>query len=257
MTFGIWNNIDEVALFLGLERLTYETDESFLARIKQFSKWKYKTSYYNQMHSIPIQAGLDTFNVVEIYSPNPDLEFKCSLDWEYFTIESDSEFARVFINTEDATLGKILDTIDQTTSFMYALQKSEYRNFPAKFLLRHSNNRIYRELVTSKSYNLTYNNILFDSLSSTSKSLATKRRASLQDLKELGDYFLDEKTGYIELYENNFESFYITYKFFEPRFMIKGSELNLTPLNIITKYGLSDRLIDLMPNILDDQIWGV
>lgn len=256
MAFGVWNNLDEVALYLGLERFSYETDEKLFSRLKKFSKWKYRTDYYTQMHSIPLQVGLDTFNVLEIYAINSELEFKCSIDWEYFIIDSDEEYIRVFINTEDATLKKITDQIDKSENFNYRLIKGSFKNFPIKYLVRNKNYRITRDFVTSKSFNLSNKNLQFNSLTAIDTNICKKRRDSLQDLKRPGDYFLDEKVGYLELYDKDFSSFYVSYKHYKPKFIIEGSEINLIPLNIITKYGLSDKLINMLPCIMDDISWG-
>ena len=75
MAIGIWNNIDDLALFLGLKRLNYETNDELSNRIKLMSRWKYRTDYYTQAHSIPLQAGLKTESVILIKNINKNHAF--------------------------------------------------------------------------------------------------------------------------------------------------------------------------------------
>jgi hypothetical protein len=255
MALNVWNTLDEAGLYLGMERFSYETDENLFNRIKLFSKWKYKTDYFTQMHSIPLQIGAKYFNVVEIFSTIEDNEFKCNCDWEYFTLEDSVEYLRVFINTEGCMLSKILEGIDKLTNFDYRLIKSQYVSFPTKYLIRKKNYAIAKDIISSKDTILNNKNIMYESLDSRSKHISD-RQSSISEVQKAGDYFVDEKAGFLHIYDAEPEPFSVTYKYYNPKFIIEGSDMALVPLNIIAKYGITDKLIHLLPSILDGQVWG-
>lgn len=256
MNFGIWNSIDEVALYLGLERLDYETDEMLFNRIKRFSKWKYRTDYYTQAHSVPLQIGLDFYNIAEVKHVNGK-EFRCNVDWEYFIIEDeDGVFVRVFIGTEDCTFKKILDTVNTSGVFTINLFEDAYENFQTKFLIRNKNNKVNRFYVSSKNSMLANKNIMKNTFVSENSAYCVNRKLSISEIVDSGDYFLDEETGYLQIYEDGIQGFFVTYEYYDPKFIIEGSDMSLTPLNLISKYGMSDKLILLLPQLLNNNIWG-
>lgn len=58
MALGIWNTIDELGLYLGIERLPKENDDSFKERIYNVSRYMYKNNSYELVKSTSAQAGM-------------------------------------------------------------------------------------------------------------------------------------------------------------------------------------------------------
>lgn len=252
MSFNIWNNLDETALYLGLERLDSETNESFNNRIREFGKWKYKTDYLSQVHSISLQLGLSVDKIVKLRS---DYDFECKLDWEYFTLENSQEYLRVFIGELDSRLYKILNVIDNSSTFRYTLYSNPASATLCKFLVRNSNVKVYQDYLVSNRYNLRYKNIIPGSITCSNRFLLRNEKLSIPDLKKDGDYFVDYKNGYIELFYPDFNGEYITYKHYDTSFYLESTELNLSPMNNITKYGITDELINNIPYLLNNRVW--
>lgn len=344
MAFGIWNQLDEIGLYVNLSRLAGETDEDYFARIKLFTKWGYRTNYKTQAHSIPIQAGLRTFPVCSIECTLP---FECILDWEYLTLENfpenilfsdgvtshhtqlshrniqDSndrytikflpdtfcknrktsvsqilvkgdyvldcnagvidvfndpntpisfdikyelkkEYYRIFVNTDISTVNNVDVSIINKIRLTLANSATLTVNVPDEskidthqnFLIRSKNTEVFTDYVSSKYQNLTNRHIVKGSFTPANDTYCRSRKASLQTLKVSGDYFLDEEAGYLQTLSVVDTGFYATYKFYEPKFIIEGTELNLVPLNILTQYGVTDELINMLPYILDQKVWG-
>jgi len=260
MSFGIWNNLDEAALYLGLERLDGEVDEELCARIKKFGKWRYKTDYYTQVHSIPLQVGLGTKNLLEITSVK---RFECKIDWEHFTIESfnddgtSSEYVRVFINTPFVTISKVSDLLDQSLDFKCNIYNPQYKSYLFKNIIRHTNVFIETAFINSSNYNFLNGNIIKGTLRFNDDNIFNREVGSLQDLGSSGDYFVDYTRGYIQSYDNIKDGIYATYRRFNDRFILEHTDINLQPLNVISKYGVTDDLIDLMPYLLNGKTWGI
>jgi hypothetical protein len=261
MSFGIWNNLDDAALYLGVSRLDYESDEVFYNRIKKFGKWKYRPDYFTQVHSLPLQIGLDFRTIMEIKSAS-DKRIEYVLDWEYFTLEtfnddgSTNEYIRVFINTPDCTLEKITDLLDSSEDIEYLFFKENYKNYSTKNLIRNKNTFVKKESISSKNSNLENKNIIKGSFRAINTQLFKREVDSLQDLKKDGDYFIDYENGYVETFTIPTDVANITYKFFKKNIRIEHTDLNLIPLNIISKYGVTDKFIDLVPYILAGNVWG-
>ena len=253
MSLQTWNNIDEISLYLGLDRLDSETDEDFYKRIKKFGKWRYKTDYLTQVHSIPLQLGMDTDAVLKIKCNN---NYICKVDWEYFYLYNDNEAIRVFIGNENDTLSKILDAIDNSEEFTYSLYDEDSRDILCKFLVRNTNVKIYKDYIPQNRYKLRYSNIVSGSLLSNNNLLLRNRRSKIADLKRIGDYFLDEETGYIEIVYPEFDGEYLTYKYYDSSFYIESTDINLTPINIISKYGMTDKMIAISEYLLSDKVMG-
>lgn len=253
MSLGVWNNLDEMGLYLGLERLEAETDEEFYNRIRLFGRWRYKTDYLTQVHSIPLQLGLETKSLVKIRSTE---EYDCSVDWEYFTLSNNQESLRVFINNSEATLGKILDAIDSSDTFTYSLYDVASRDLPCKFLVRNSNIKLYKDYVAEANTKLKFENIIPQTIISEDKLMFVRQKSSLTDLKNVGDYFIDNAKGYISLFYPGFSGSYVMYKYRDDSFYIEGTELNLMPAKLLVKYGLTDETIDFIPAMLSGKVWG-
>jgi hypothetical protein len=253
---NIWNNLDEVALYLGANRLPGEEDESLVDRLKRIGRYKYKTDYYTQVHTIPAQAGLNTYNLFNITSSTGNI-FRCTLDWEYFTIEGSSEIIRIYVNNDEATIGKILDILDHSIEFSYSLYDGLHRNTACKNLIRNTNVKVGLNKITKKSTMLNNSNIITDTfVVKSSERLCLERVYSLADLKVPKQFYLDSKTGYLEVYESEFTAFYLTYEYLEDVFVVESTDLNLMPVNLLFKYGITNKGIDIMPYLLDGKTWG-
>ncbi len=271
MAFGIWNNLDELGLYMALERISYETDEDYYNRIKKFAIYKYKTDYYTQVHSIPLQLGLETYDVMRLSCSYTDVDglvtdipFECNIDWEYAYFENfppaelldQKEYIRIFINNHDATLKKIINTLGESKTFKYNTLKGQYKRLPCKFLVRNTNIGIGRDFIETKFNSLSNLNIVPGSFSTEDPRVCQKRVASLLDMKKAGDYYLDDKLGYLQTFLAPSSGFFITYKFYKPFFTLEGTELNLIPLNILAKYGITDQLVQYAKILLENQVWG-
>jgi arsenate reductase-like glutaredoxin family protein len=262
MDFGIWNHLDEMGLYLNISRLEYETDEDFYTRIKKFSKWKFKTDYYTLAHSVPLQLGLDTVNMLEITTVNGK-RFVCDINWEYFTLESfnddgsSSEYIRIYINTHATTVQKVLDIINTSSiDFQYIIYNSSFNRYPFKNIIRNTNTFMYKDYISNKASNLSNKNIIKKTLRSNNNSVINREVSSLLDLKKKGDYFVDYENGYIETYSIIDGPIDISYQYYTPRFILEYTDVNLIPVNVIAKYGITDDLIDMIPFILANQTWG-
>jgi hypothetical protein len=270
MAFGIWNNLDELGLYLGLERISYETDEDYSSRIKQFAIYKYKTDYYTQAHSIPLQLGLSTYEAIrltctyETDGESIDVPFQCKVDWEFIYFENFppagqenlKEYIRIFINSPDATIRKILNILDNSTTFKYTLLRGAYKRLNCKFLIRNSNVATGRDFVNSKYATLSQANIIDGSFNVEDITTCKKRVASLLDLRRDGDYYIDRVTGYMQTFSDITLGFFVTYQYYKPYFSIEATELNFIPLNTIAKYGITDQFADYAKIILKDKVWG-
>lgn len=252
MAFGVWNNLDELALFLAIERLDWETNEEFYARIKKFAKYKYGVDYNTQVHSIPLQVGLDSYRIGEISCLK---EYSCKIDWEYIILENEDEYVRVFINTPDCTIEKISQTINSSNTFRFIYFKDSYKNISTKKLIRSENQTLINKRVSGKSIHLE-KNIVESSFMIEDNLYISNRVSDLQKIKIRGDYFIDFRNGYIEAYDNEYPEVKISYKTSDQEFVFEITDINLVPMNLITQYGITNELIEMLPYILNGQIWG-
>lgn len=255
-TFGVWNNLDEIALFLGIERLTGESDEEFFNRAKLVGKYKYRTDYYTQVHSIPLQAGLKTYNLFNIYHKDSKA-FKCEINWEYFILEGETDYIRIFINNEEATVDKIIEAINKTTEFGITFNKNMHKSTKCKYLIRNTNVTTEIEYIASKRTHLK-NKSLIDGtfISSDTNHMCSNEVSDIASLKYSGDYYIDKTNGYLELYDVEPEEFFITYQCTDSIFTVESTELNLIPMNLFWKYGISNKCIDLATYLLNGKTFG-
>jgi hypothetical protein len=259
MAFNIWNNLDEIALYLGLERLDSETNESFYNRIRQFGRWKYRTDYYTQVHSIPLQLALETNNLVKISSLSNfgrDTNYTCKIDWEYFTLNNSQESIRVFIGAKDCKLSKILTAIENSNTFTYKLYDESAIELPCKFLIRNTNIKTVDEYIASNKFRLDNKNLLFGSVKAKELITLKNEKEALDGLKITGDFFVDYKLGYIEFLQNDFTGGFINYKYYDDSFCLESTDINLIPLNNYCKYGFTDEFIEQLEYVLNDKVWG-
>jgi len=254
MSFGVWNNIDELALYLGLERLSFESNEDFYIRLKKFAKYRHGADYYTQVHSIPLQVGLDSNRIGEIVCSKPYL---CSIDWEYVILENEDEYVRIFINTPNCTIEKISLAINASETFRFVYEDESFKAKETKTLIRNTNQKIINEKISKKTIHLKGKNIIESSFMIDSNFYIINRVSSIQDIRKRGDYFVDFINGYIETYDSEYPSVKISYKTYEPEFAFEVTDINFIPVNLIAKYGITNELISIIPYILSGQVWGV
>lgn len=252
MSFNIWNNLDEMALFLGLTRLDSESNEDFFNRIKAFSRWKYKTDYYTQAHSIPLQLGLKTDSIMKILST---YKYECTIDWEFFYLKNEIENIRVYIGA-DATLQKVLDAINASSTFTYKLYDDLAGSIDFKYIIRNKNIKTGEDFIDEPRVTLENKDIIQGTVKCLENGILITEKSSLLELKKQGDYFVDYKTGYLEIFHPNFLQATIFYRYYDPVFYIESTELNLKPTNLEFKYGLVDGNVDTVKRLLSGKVWG-
>lgn len=260
MSLAIWNKLDEVALYLGIERLDGETDEEFGLRIKKFSKWKYGTSYNTQAHSIPLQCGLET---KPIFSISSEVPFECIVGWDYFTVRTlpvgsaPVEYARVFIQLEDNVISKIEEAVSKLSSVKFTIIDDSLRDIHNRFIIRISNMHVASDFVGGSSYKLSHSNLIRGGFSPNDRFNCRTEKSSLIDLKRSGDYFVDYETGFVATFNTiPEEGFMVSYKYYDPEIIIEATELALIPINELVKYGITDDMIDMIPYLLEGRVWG-
>lgn len=252
MSFGIWNNLDDIAAYIGLDRLAGETDEEFYNKIKLLAKYRYKPNYYNQIKSISSQLGLQTKQVLKF---NQDIDFICKLGWEYFIYQSEDKYIRIYIDTPNSTLQKIITLLEQE-NIDFTLMASDYKNISCEYLIKNTNIKYSRDYISNKRNNLLHTNIIPGTLSINDKYNFINEVDSLQDLSLKGDYFVDYKNGYLELFDSETAGSYLSYQYYDKSFSLEYSEISFKPVNLITKYGINDNLAHTLEYILDDITWG-
>lgn len=259
MSLNIWNQLDEVALYQSLDRMVGETDEDLFARMKKFAKWRCKTDYNTQVHTIPIQSGLLTYPILDITCDHP---FEMKIDWEYFYIQNfpenpeDKEYARVFINMDSSPINKITEVLNSLPSFNYRVLDPYYTGIHHRFIARACTVTVETDFVSAKNMNLSHKHLLKGTLRADSGLYCKTEKESIQDLKVPGDYFLDCEAGYLQTYSNVEDGFFVTYRRYMPKASIEATELNLIPVSTLVKYGLTDDVIELVPYLLNGKVWG-
>ena len=252
MAFGVWNNLDEVAAYIGLDRFGGESDEEFYKKIKLLARYKYKPDYISQIKTISTLIGLKSKPVLRFTGTE---KYICELNWEYFTYKNSEKYIRTYIGTPSCKLSKILNILNQE-SIEYSLLDETYANLKCEYLIKNSNIKFTRDYISKKRNRLLYDNIVPGSLVIADKFNIKNEVSSLIDLSNKGDYYIDYENGYIELFDPEISGSYVSYKYFDKSFTIEHSELNLKPVNIISKYGINDELIFLLEYIMDDHTWG-
>lgn len=260
MSFGIWNNIDELALYLGLGRLDGETNDELAARVKRFPKWRYKTDYYTQVHSIPIQLGLNTDIVARIKSVNGN-KYECNIDWDYLTLKeilpngSTGEFIRIFLEAKFDTLKSVVDKINSSTAFICTVYDDKYLDAKLTFLVRNNNIKIETIEIEGKYSSLVKKDIVKGSVRIDDPSY---RRivTSISDLKRPGDFYVDYETGFIQTHNSEPNPVKVTFRNYDPTFGFEITELNLVPVNRVFAYGITDDSINTIPYLLNNIVAG-
>ena len=256
-TNAVWNNIDEIALYLGLSRLDSESNEDFVNRIRKFSRWKYGTDYYTLVHSIPIQLGLETSLICRFVNTKGN-KFKCTIDWEYFTLEElipEGEYIRIYIFGEGNSINKILETVSKSTSFSIDYcdnLSSDFLSLTQKscdFIIRNTNIRTNYVYLDTTSYMLDDKNIVPGSLSLKDKLIEV---TNIPALVKNNTYYCDYEKGYVEFNKINFKPILASYQYFDTSFALEYTELNLIPASLYYKNGLTPTSLNHMQYTLNN-----
>jgi hypothetical protein len=260
MSFGIWNSLDETALYLGLERFKSETNDELAHRIKQFAKYRYKTDYYTQVHSIPLQCGLNTDPFAIIRNKNGN-NFICEIGWDIFTLKeilpdgSQGEYIRIFLEGKNVLINKVSATIASGNSFELNFIDEYKINLPVSYLVRNKNVKNYKEKITDRYFQLENTNIVAGSFLVDHDSFKYSVDG-ITGLKKEGDYFIDYKTGVIQTYDIIQSEIDIAYQYYEKVFFLESTELSLTPMNRVFAYGITDDNYQYIPYLVDQLVAG-
>jgi len=261
MSINIWNNIDELALYLSLYRLDGETNDEFVNRIKIFSKWKYKTDYYTQVHSIPLQLGLETRTVGRLQNLNNN-KFRCDIEWDYFLLKeilpdgTVGEYIRIFLEGKFDTIRSISDIINNSQTFRCNIYKTTDLDIELGFLVRNKNIKIDKFITNALKYdNFGKTDILPGSVRVNDPSYR-RLISSVDGLSKSGDYYIDWATGFIQTFDAEPEQTDIMFQYYDKAFSIETTEMNLIPVNRYFAYGLSDDSINMIPYLLNNIIVG-
>ena len=257
---GIWNNIDITALYLGLDRLQGESNEDFQDRLKQISKYHYRTDYYNLVHNIPIQLGLKTESIGRIVNSRENI-FECRIEWDYFYLNeilSDGSFGeclRIFIGDEGCLVSKIKANVDASTYFTLEIHDSSNLALSVDFLIRGNSVKVETEVINNKFTRLLHSNLVPNSFVIDSPSFVTVK-SSLPEVMSTGDYFVDNKVGFLYSYDNTFSLAKCQYRYFDSAFALEKTDVNLIPIRKYFNNGYSDKSIGFILDLLDRNIVG-
>lgn len=260
MPFNSLNRLDDIALYQSLQRIPGETDESFLERIKRIATVRYGASYKTLTESIAIQAGFPTKPVLMLECTSP---FIIDITNEYITIStSDNLYIRIFINNFSSnnilellktTLGPYTLSPPNKFTITEFIEQSEYSSFNNKQIVRTNNTKYGFEVIDTNTKKLAYSNIVPGSESSTGAVIRNKK-ASPKECTKSGDYYIDYTSGFIYSYSAHTNSTTLSYRYYQPRFVIHYTEISLTPLELYYKYGLNDDFVSLVKPLLDDKV---
>lgn len=244
------NTVDKLGLLFSLERLKNEDDETYKSRIYQISQIGYKPDLYSIWKSISIQCGLEIYPAIQIQSEE---EFICELGYEYFSIETQDKFGRVFIGEDSITLSKIVDLLGKL-SFDYTCFSD--LNTPIRNLIKTANYKqdvaimIGKNLLLNK--RIIKNSIVFEDTTNFNNEVS-----DILSIKNAGDYFVDYENGYIEGYSYRNEGQYLKFKYIDSPFLIETSELSLTPVNNLFKFGITKNTEKIIKLLLSNNIWDI
>lgn len=254
MPFVTTNNLDDVAIYLGINRLPGETNSDFVKRIKKLASTRYGTDQKTLVKSIVNQVGLNYKHAMLIKCSD---EFTVSITSEYaiiqsFPISGDGVYVKVFINSltkngvqSSYPLRKIKSALDSCPTFTVLVINEELMNATRECILQCSSAENKQDVIIGKRTVIDAKKIVSSTLSSRSPDMQN-RVDSLQDLKKYGDYYFDNETNYLELFNSNPNPFIISFKEYDPTFTILVSDFNLLSYINYSKYGLSNNFINLL-----------
>jgi hypothetical protein len=265
---GIWNNIDVAALYFGLDRLQGESNEDFIERLKQISKYQYRNDYYNLAHNIPIQLGLKTSVIGRIFHRTGNL-FDCKIDWNYFTLReilpdaSIGEYIRVFIGGQydsmnapySGSVKKIKTAIDNCSAFTIEIYNDLDAELSVDYLIRNRNIKTATELINTQHQKLLHENIIPNSFVINSPSFRNLK-AVPTDVVNTGEYFIDNKLGYTYCGDYTISEASSQYRYQDMSFALESTDINLIPVRHYFAHGLNDTSLEYIPSLIEGNIAG-
>jgi hypothetical protein len=265
---GIWNNIDIAALYFGLDRLQGESNEDFLERLKQISKYHYRNDYYNLAHNIPIQLGLKTSVIGRISNTGGNL-FDCKIDWDYFTLReilpdgSTGEYIRVFIGGQydsinspyQGSVKKIKTAIDNCDHFTIEIYNDSDIELSVDYLIRNRNIKTATELINTQHQKLLHENIIPNSFVVNSPSFRNLKSAPAEAI-HAGEYFIDNKLGYTYCNDYTVSEAKAQYRYQDMSFALESTDINLIPVRQYFEHGLNDTSLNYIINLIEGNIAG-
>lgn len=252
MSLGIWNSLDELALYLGLERLPKENDDSFKERIYNVSRYMYKNNGYSLHKSICGQTG---FKAIPLLKIDSDKNFSCNINYDYFTLETDTSYIRLFIGRETIKLSEIVDKLNKLSDINFVLYNDSFLEYEVKNIIKNTNIKFTEEFASETSIQLKHGNIEEGSVEFSDKTNFNYRVDNLGDLNFSGEYYIDYKNGYIQSYSASDLGQTIKYKYIDKPFIIEYSDLALTPVSQYFKYGITKDSIRTIEFLLHRNTW--
>lgn len=256
MAFTVTNNLDDVAIYIGLTRLPGETDEAFTSRIKRFANIRYGIDTRTSVRSIMEQVGLKMTPAAKITCSKP---YSFTISQDYITLESfgaSAEYVRIFIHDINNIPDKVYERVLATNGFnIEILDADAWSNLGKETLFRNSNIKIEQEAVSRKRTIFKTSRMLDGTFKSTSPYITTKKD-SPQDIRRIGDYYIDYEINYLEIYNDPTDVFGVTYTSYEEYSILYRTEFNLIPISNYSKYGISDNYISILDSYLKGRSLG-
>lgn len=253
MSFGIWNSIDEVALYLGIDRLPKESDDSFKNRVYNISRYMYKNDSYSMARSIAGQCGFDVLPAFQIDSAE---DFKCTIDYDYFILETDTSYLRVFIGRDDIAITEILNGIDKLDDIGYTLYSPAVTGCVARNILRNTNVKFHKEFIYETSVQLKKKNIIEGSIEFEDKVNFINSVDGIPSIKNSGDYFIDYQNGYLQSKNTSDIGQIIKYSYIEKPFVVEYSDISVKPVNNCFQYGITNDSLASIEFLLHRNTWS-
>lgn len=263
------NYLDEVAVYIGINRLPGETDNLFFARIKRLAKIKYGLNYETSVNSISEQLGHELIPMAVISS---ELPFKIDINDEYFTIDifnqngTKKDHISIFINIQNtinnnitiqSPATKIIDRLQDNTDIQLRIIDNSFIDIKREEIFRcrnYKNNNI--NIISNKRSNIEFTKKNAKILPGTiyNDSIYMRNEVSdLQSLKISGQYYFDKETSYIELMESSVSPFGISFIEYKNNFVIYKTNINLISITPYIKYGISDNFINITEQLLNNK----
>lgn len=247
MAFISTNQLDEISIYLGINRLQGETDSLLLDRIKRFSKVRYTTTPVDMIRSIVLQCGLRTENLLKIYNKNP------------YTINIYNGICEVTLFNETNRYFKF--PILSTDSFLilsnFGFDITINTNIPEetfnKNILLENKNFGYKSfIIDNKRTNIDCFGIVPGSILSKSTMMGN-RVNSILDIKNSGDYYFDDEIKYLELSSDNVNPFELQILEYSNTFYIEKTPINIIGLNRLLENGINDNFINVLGKLLKER----
>jgi hypothetical protein len=261
MAFVATNNLDEVAIYLGINRLNGEEDSDFLSRIKRIGLHRYGTDPKTSQVSINDTTGLLLQPIILLYCKYP---YKIKIDNEFITIrvfkDGEIKFASIYIAniSDQATLSslplyRLKSYLDSHTElFSYDIVDQSLMNTSNEFIFNNFNYNIGLQEIKAKKTKLHTKNIIPGTLTS-STFIFSNRVSSIPDIQKIGDYYYDDEIRYLEIATDNPNRFTLSYEEYDKHFMIEKTPISLMPVLDYAKFGFCDRFIELLEIYLSER----